>query len=126
SSSRAGTPSDSRFQELMALPLRLSTLLLLGLLAAPLSAQTGAELRGRAVGESGQPVAGASVVAQSLPDTTRTVAGLTTQDGHFRITVLPGSYRLRITHLGYRTHSREITVSPETPLADLGTIRLSL
>jgi hypothetical protein len=106
------------------LPILFCTPLLIAFLAPPLRAQEEGQIRGRVVGDSGEAVAGASVTARSLADSTQVVAASTTRDGHFRIEIGPGRYRVQVAHLGYRAYTAEVAVGPDALSADLGTIQL--
>jgi outer membrane cobalamin receptor len=93
--------------------------------ASVLEAQERARIQGRVTGPDGEPVRGASVLARSIADTTRVSSALTQQDGSFRLEVAPGSYLLRITHLGFEPHAQQLSLGADAPLADLGAIRLA-
>ncbi len=86
-------------------------------------AQTTADVTGTVLDASdGQPLPGATVfLVSATPDSARTgaAAGL---DGTFQITVPTGSYRLRISFVGYEPLDRELIV--DGPLA-LGSLSLS-
>jgi hypothetical protein len=103
------------------------TLLLILMAASSLEAQgTGTgQVRGRIVGPGGEAVAGASVMARSSADTTRVASGASGQEGHFRLELAPGEYRVRVTHLGYHPYTREVSLAAGALTADLGTVRLS-
>lgn len=100
-------------------------LLLLSLLAPGLQAQGTGQIRGRVTGPGGAPIAGVVVAARSAADSTRGARGVTGQDGSFRLDVGPGTYRVQITHLGHQPHTREVTLAPGAPAAELGTVQLS-
>lgn len=104
-------------------------LLLAGLLfttpiASSAQAPAGA-VTGRVVGEAQAPVPGAAVALVSVADSTLARTALTDAEGRFRVQdVTPGTYRLRVSRIGYQEHGREaVAVGPEN--VDLGLIRLS-
>lgn len=68
-----------------------------------LSAQTGIE--GRIITFAGEPVANATV---QVADSIGTVAD---QEGIFSLLLLPGTYEIAVSHLGYRTHQETVQVS---------------
>ena len=87
-------------------------LVLLGLAAAPASAQTGT-LAGRVMeAETGETIANA--VVRVLVAGGREVAGdLTDADGRFELQVPPGSYEVEVTSLGFATRVIETTVAAQ-------------
>lgn len=101
----------------------------LALAAGELRAQDRAptgEVRGRVVAEAGdEPVVGASVAVWR--DSTIVAGDVAQEDGGFRVEGLaPGLYRLRVTSIGHRAQqSPAFTIGPDTPVADVGTIRLA-
>jgi hypothetical protein len=104
--------------------LALASVLIL-LVAPSLHAQAGGQIRGRVMGPEGNPVAGANVAARNLADTLRVVSGVTGGDGGFRLEVPAGRYRVRITHIGFQPHTREVSVAAGALTADLGVVGLS-
>lgn len=63
-------------------------------------------IRGRITDENGEPVAGAAV---SLVNTV--IGAYSDYEGYYRLTIeTPGNYSLKISHLGYETLTREISV----------------
>ena len=61
---------------------------------------------------SGNPVAFAAIVLKSMEDGSTITGGITKEDGSFELKKLPeGTFRLEVQFIGYKTHSREITIS---------------
>lgn len=106
------------------IPAVCSQLILLIVFAVSVEAQTMGQLRGRVVATDGAPLAGASVAARSLADSTRVTGSVTGQDGSFRIVVPAGEYRVTVSHLGYQEQSRQASVSAAEP-TELGTIEVT-
>jgi len=109
--------------------------LLLLLLVAPAgsraqlpAAPTGAgEIRGRLVGAvDGRPVTGGSVTVRRAADTAFAGGALPRADGGFRVDgLVPGRYTVRVRALGYAPRiMRDVAVTAETPLVDLGDVTL--
>lgn len=84
-------------------PVGLAALALCAVLALPGTAP-GQEVRGTLIAEeSGEPLSGAYVVLQDSTGA-RVVAGLSTEEGTFRLRAPgPGRYLLRVERIGYRT-----------------------
>jgi ferric enterobactin receptor len=116
------------------------TALLLLLLAAPAAAQVrpGAPgggvpsiptaIRGVVVDAAdSRPLGYATISIWSLRDQSLVTGTLTRPDGSFRVEgILPGRYRVRVTSVGYAAvDSDEVAVTPASPTADLGTIRIA-
>ncbi len=97
-------------------------LLLLLLVAAPAAAQSA--LVGRVVDDAtGEPLPGANVFAVRLAaDSTQTGAAADL-DGRFRVAVAPGTWRLRISYVGYAASVQEAVARGAS--LDLGEIRLA-
>ena len=73
-----------------------------------------AVIRGRVVDSSGGAIVGAQVtVASERPGTP--TATVTSQQGEFELTVLPGSYVVRITANGFNDSSRRMTLAAGSP-----------
>ena len=67
----------------------------------------------------GLPLPGATVVlVHAAPDSARAGAA-TSVDGAFRVDVLPGAYRLRVSFVGYETLDRAVTVGGSLALGEL-------
>ncbi len=74
---------------------------------------------------SGNPVAFAAIVLKSLEDGSTITGGITKEDGSFELKKLPeGTFRLEVQFIGYKTHSREITITKRNRKLELGTIGL--
>ena len=75
---------------------------------------------------SGAPVARVSVAVTSVMDSVLVGGALTGVDGAFRVEGLaPGTYYLRISHLGYATVHDTVSVTPATLQVNVGTVRLA-
>lgn len=82
-------------------------------------------LRGRVVDAAQRsPIPGATVVVQTLPDTTRRWGAVTNPQGEFQLS-LPGGgrYRLRVHSVGYRALERVLVVQESQ---DLGVLSLEV
>ena len=74
---------------------------------------------------SGEPVAYAAVVLKSMEDGSNVTGGITKEDGSFELKNLPeGTFLFEVQFIGYRTHSREITISRQNRKINLGVIGL--
>lgn len=94
----------------------------------PAAPALGGQILGRVVSaETGEPIAGASVAAWSPADSAIVTGAVTSRDGAFRVErVPPGTYYVLATSIGHEPHrSADFRLGPETPRADLGTIRLA-
>ena len=71
----------------------------------------------------------ATVTVKSVRDSTVVGGGITNEKGKFTIADLPayGRFRLEVAFMGYGTmQSQPITLSPQNPVADAGTINIVL
>ncbi|MEX1055976.1 MAG: outer membrane beta-barrel protein, partial [Rhodothermales bacterium] len=77
--------------------------------------------------DSDEPIAGATIGVWNLPDSTLATGAVSTEDGRFIIEgIRPGRYFARISFVGFESKVvSDIAVGPQSPRADLGTIRLS-
>jgi outer membrane receptor protein involved in Fe transport len=92
------------------------------------SATSGGEIRGRIVAiGTAQPVTTGSIGVLRASDSSVVAGGSAGPDGSFQISHLPaGKYAVRIRALGFSPMVRsDITISPDHPIADLGTVTLS-
>ncbi len=72
-----------------------------------------------------QAVAYAAIVIKSVEDGSTISGGITTEDGNFEVKKLPeGTFNLEVQFIGYKTFSREITISETNRKIDLGVIAL--
>jgi ferric enterobactin receptor len=86
------------------------------------------EIRGVVVDTASKgPVASASVAVWGKTDSTLVAGAIARSDGTFRIEgLLPGTYYLRVTMLGYDTHTTsEFTITPAAPRVVAGNIALT-
>ncbi|MBI4408459.1 MAG: TonB-dependent receptor [Gemmatimonadetes bacterium] len=76
--------------------------------------------------QSNTPIAAASVTVRSAADSSLVAGALAQSNGTFRIDGLqPGSYYLRLTMIGYATHTTPaVAVTQAAPRASVGVIRL--
>ncbi|HEX9106700.1 MAG TPA: TonB-dependent receptor, partial [Longimicrobiales bacterium] len=96
---------------------------------APVAAAPAAgngSVRGKVTGETGQPIAAASVAVRSARDSSLVTGAMTGADGRFRVPGLaPGRYLLRISQLGYKPQTlAPLTLSATSPDADVGAVKL--
>ncbi|MFN2565515.1 MAG: TonB-dependent receptor domain-containing protein [Gemmatimonadaceae bacterium] len=84
------------------------------------------EIRGSVLDESGAPISGASVAIRSKPDSALVAGAIAGANGAFRIQGLrPGTYSLRVTSLGFRPRTQELTIGDASPRVAVGGLRLS-
>jgi hypothetical protein len=85
------------------------------------------EIQGVAVDSvSGRPLRTASVSLLRARDSAYVMGTITDGDGRFRLrNVSTGSYRILVTFVGYRNASRRVTVTGQTPVLAVDSIRLS-
>jgi len=90
-------------------------------------AQQGGTVRGTVVNPEGQPVASAQVAVWSAADSSLVTGAVARPDGSFRIDGLrPGRYYLRVSALGFSSATTAtVSVTPQAPTADVGTVRLA-
>ena len=92
-------------------------------LTLPASSQT--TLVGRVHDESGSPVPGANVLLLSAADSSLVQGAVTTDDGRFAIeAVAAGTYRLRVSFVGFTEHLSAPFVLNGAARHDVGTISL--
>lgn len=107
---------------------KISTFIVLAALAATYSSASGATdyfVRGVAAADStGSPESFATLRIYEFPDTAKMlIAAVTGEDGKFE-QKLPkeGHYLLRLSSMGMKVRTRDFTVTPEQPVANLDTI----
>jgi len=85
------------------------------------------EIRGKIVdAKSDLPIARATASLRAKGGTTLITGAITATDGVFRLQGLrPGVYSLRTTYLGYAPNVQEITVRPDSLVANVGSVKLS-
>jgi outer membrane receptor protein involved in Fe transport len=86
-------------------------------------------IRGMVVdASSSRPLNSATVSVWSVNDESLVTGTLTRPDGSFRVEgIMPGRYRVRVTSVGYATFNSEaVAVTPASPVADLGIIRIAV
>lgn len=73
-----------------------------------------------------QPLVGAAVTIRAGKDSALVTGTLTDGAGKFRIEGLAaGAYQVRVSYLGYQSADRSITLSAQSPSANLGAIKLA-
>ncbi|MBC3784087.1 outer membrane beta-barrel family protein [Spirosoma utsteinense] len=95
------------------------------LISARTQAQSGT-IRGAVVDSlTRKPLLEASVSLLSARDSSLVTFGITDGEGRFEfLKVAEGQYRVLVTYVGYRGKAKRVSVSPETPSPDAGTIDL--
>ncbi|MBL3655611.1 TonB-dependent receptor domain-containing protein [Fulvivirga sediminis] len=75
---------------------------------------------------TGSPLSFASVVLRN-PETNKDVNGtISEEDGSFKLNNIPsGDYKLLISFVGYETITRDVSLTPKTPDANLGNVKLT-
>ena len=74
---------------------------------------------------SGLPVAYAAIVLKSVEDGSTISGAITIEDGSFELKKLPeGTFVFEVQFIGYKTHSREVTISKQNRKLELGVIAL--
>jgi hypothetical protein len=75
---------------------------------------------------AGKPVEIVNIAAVCLGDTEKVYGAVSAESGAFEmINLQPGEYELRISHLGYKTRRREVSLTPDNKNLDLGSISLA-
>jgi hypothetical protein len=75
---------------------------------------------------SNKPLRTASVSLLSVRDSSYVMASVTDGDGRFRLrNVAEGRYRLLVTFVGYQSAVRYVTISRDTPVANMGTLLMT-
>lgn len=92
--------------------------------AAVSTALNAGSLNGRVLDRAGVPIPGARVTGISVADPELTFHSLTDAQGHYRVAVPAGQYRLEVTAFGHRPATVENVVVP-TGLAILRDVRLT-
>src|SRR5262245_55533418 len=85
------------------------------------------EIKGTIVDlKSSAPVARASVSVRAKASGALVAGAIAGPTGAFRVQGLrPGNYAVRITFLGFEPKLQDVAVTPDKPIADLGTVQLS-
>jgi outer membrane receptor protein involved in Fe transport len=93
---------------------------------APAASPPSFELRGKISDTADAPLPRASVSLR-LKGSPVTIAGaIAGRDGSFRVTGLrPGTFTIRVVYIGYSPVIQDITLSPQTPILDLGVAKLA-
>ncbi|MGB5692280.1 MAG: TonB-dependent receptor [Flavobacteriaceae bacterium] len=74
---------------------------------------------------SGLPVAYAAIVLKSVEDGSIISGAITLEDGSFELKKLPvGTFVFEVQFIGYKTHSRQVTISKQNKKLELGVISL--
>ncbi|HEX6598023.1 MAG TPA: TonB-dependent receptor [Gemmatimonadaceae bacterium] len=94
--------------------------------APPAGAQPSFEIRGKITDTAGAPLPRASVTLK-LKGSPVTVAGAYAgNDGSFRVPGLrPATFTIRVVYIGYAPVIQDITLSPKSPVVDLGVAKLA-
>src|SRR3954454_17447250 len=94
--------------------------------ARPATPPAAFEIRGKITDTSNAPLPRASVTLR-LKGSPVTIAGaLAGRDGSFRVTGLrPGTFSIRVVYIGYAPVIQDITLTPKTPILDLGVAKLA-
>ena len=72
-----------------------------------------------------QPVSYAAIVIKRASDSTTITGGITNEDGTFQIKKLPeGSFIVEVQFIGFKTYTRQITLSKDNRNPDLGIISI--
>ncbi|MBI5371122.1 MAG: outer membrane beta-barrel protein [Sphingobacteriales bacterium] len=106
---------------------RFITLLFIGCLAGPLSAQKNGTVKGIAFDTiSKQNVGAATITVLERKDSSLVTFTMTGADGRFEIRGLAnGDYRLLITHVNYHNSNKYFSITDSLKNADLGTILMN-
>ena len=93
----------------------------------PAAPAANGEVRGRIVeAKTDAPVARASVSLRAKGSTAIVTGAIASPDGSFRLPGLrPGVYSLRATYIGFAPVVQEVTITPASPVANVGSIAIS-
>src|SRR5687768_11812159 len=85
------------------------------------------EIRGVIVdADANAPIARASVAVRTKADGALVTGAIAGTDGSFRIQGLrPGAYTVRITYIGYGPKVQDVTIAPDAPRVEIGSVGLS-
>lgn len=85
------------------------------------------KIKGRVIdADNTKPLEYATITLFKQKDSTLITGGMTDKYGLFEISVRPGRYIVNIQFISYRLESlKDISLNPETPVKDIGTVRLS-
>lgn len=76
-------------------------------------------------GQTEEPMEYATVTLLTKPDSNLLSGIITDNKGKFTLGAKkPGNYTLKVNFIGYGAHYTDITLSPDSPLADIGTVQL--
>jgi outer membrane receptor protein involved in Fe transport len=93
--------------------------------AAP-GAQASFEIRGKVTDTAGAPLPRASVTLKPKGAAVTIAGAYAGTDGSFRVPNLrPGAFTIRVVYIGYAPVIQDITLSPKSPVVDLGTAKLA-
>lgn len=76
-------------------------------------------LKGHAVTEEKAPVDYATVILTAKADSTKVYGSITDEKGGFTVEMPKGSYRLKISFMGYDSFEREVNLAADTDLGEL-------
>ncbi len=85
------------------------------------------EIRGVIVdADAKAPIARASVAVRTKADGALVTGAIAGTDGSFRIQGLrPGAYTVRVTYIGYGPKVQDVTIAPDAPRVEIGSVGLS-
>jgi ferric enterobactin receptor len=84
------------------------------------------EVRGKIVDTANAPLPGASVTLRAKGAAVTVAGAMVGRDGAFRLAGLrPGTYSIRVASVGYSPVIQDITLTPTTPVLDLGVAKLA-
>ncbi|MES2521765.1 MAG: TonB-dependent receptor [Gemmatimonadota bacterium] len=92
----------------------------------PAAPQPSFEIRGKIVDTANAPIPRASVSLRPKGSTVTIAGAIAGADGSFRVTGLkPGTFSIRVVFMGYAPVIQDITITPATPVVDLGVAKLA-
>jgi outer membrane receptor protein involved in Fe transport len=89
-------------------------------------AQPAFELRGKITDTANVPLPNASVTLRPKGSTVTIAGAIAGKDGSFRVANLrPGTFTIRVVYIGYAPVIQDITLSPKSPVLDIGVAKLA-
>jgi outer membrane receptor protein involved in Fe transport len=90
------------------------------------AAQPAFELRGKIVDTANAPLPRAAVSLRLKGQTTTIAGAIADHGGNFRVIGLrPGTFTIRVVYIGYAPVIQDITLTPKSPVLDLGVAKLA-